>query len=210
MSWATRSGAVAGERAAWSAEAVIERDGGGEGGEAHREADAEVVDRGSVRGAARSRVCRGVGGGGSARRAQRGRLRTPGRGSAYRRSESASDLVGAHSERPSAGRRSSRQPSGRSTPTSVECRPSRRSRATESSRRNGYVWRNSRSRRHRPAGCGGWSQRFARTPQAWNQRAARRRKAGAVTRELDDQRLDHSGQSQPPFVKGAALGQSRD
>ena len=43
MSCATRSGRVAGERAAGAAEPVVERDGGGECGEAHGDAHEEVV-----------------------------------------------------------------------------------------------------------------------------------------------------------------------
>src|SRR6266536_6483496 len=43
MSCATGSGGVAGQRAAGAAEAVVERDGGGEGGEAHGDAHEEVV-----------------------------------------------------------------------------------------------------------------------------------------------------------------------
>src|SRR5512144_1151629 len=44
MSCATDSGRVAGERAAGAAEAVVERDGGGERGEAHGDAHEEVVE----------------------------------------------------------------------------------------------------------------------------------------------------------------------
>src|SRR5919201_2941103 len=49
MSCATASGGVAGRRAAGAAEAVVEGDGGGERGEAHGEADSELVqDAGAV------------------------------------------------------------------------------------------------------------------------------------------------------------------
>jgi hypothetical protein len=49
-----------------------------------------------------------------------------------------------------------------------------------------------------------------RTRRGWSPPAACRQKAGAVPRELGDQRLDRAGQAQPTLVKRVAGGQHRE